>query len=106
MPVRIVRRRYLAFKIYGPAPLNEEDLMRAINDETHFLYGVTGAASSDLRLIEYNPNLKRGILRCNHDRLNETRTVIARITTFNEEAASIEIIRVSGTIKALRKKLI
>jgi ribonuclease P/MRP protein subunit POP5 len=105
MPVRNVRRRYLALQVHGEADLTEADLSHAISDKIQLLYGVKGAAETDYRMIEYNQQHRQGIIRCSHDRLTETRAALAHITTFNGAPVSVQVITVSGTIKSLRKRL-
>jgi RNase P/RNase MRP subunit POP5 len=105
MPVRNVRRRYLALRVHSEADISEDELSQVISDKIHFLYGVKGAAETNLRMIEYNPQLKQGIIRCNHDKLNETRAALAHITAINDSPVAIQVVTVSGTIKTLRKRL-
>ena len=104
MPVRNVRRRYLALQVYSEADLTEADLSHAISDKIHLLYGVKGAAETNYRMIEYNQQPRQGIIRCNHDKLIETRAALAHITAINGAPVSIQVITVSGTIKSLRSK--
>lgn len=105
MPVRNVRRRYLALEVHSEAKVSEADLRHAISDKIHFLYGVKGAAETDFRMIEYDEQRKRGIIRCSHDRLTETRAALAHITAINVAPAAIHVVTASGTIKTLRKRL-
>ena len=105
MPVRNVRRRYLALQAYSEADISKAELSRAVSDKIHFLYGVKGAAETDLRMIEYDQQLRQGIIRCSHDRLNETRAALAHITVINDAPVAIQVVTVSGTIKTLRKRL-
>jgi ribonuclease P/MRP protein subunit POP5 len=105
MPVRNVRRRYLALQVHSEADIRQADLSRAISDKIHFLYGVKGGVETDFRMIDFNQLQGKGIIRCNHDRLTETRAAIAHITAINGAPVSIQVIMVSGTIKSLRKRL-
>ncbi len=105
MPVRNVRRRYLAIIIHSEAEISEADLHRAVSDKIHFLYGVKGAAETGFRMIEYDQQHRRGIIRCSHDRLTEARAALAHITSINDAPAAIQVVTVSGTIKTLRKRL-
>jgi RNase P/RNase MRP subunit POP5 len=105
MPVRNVRRRYLALQVHSEADISKADLSRAVSDKIHFLYGVKGATETDYRMIEYDQQLRRAIIRCNHDRLNETRAALAHITAIKDAPVAIQVVTVSGTIKTLRKRL-
>ena len=105
MPVRNVRRRYLALQVHSEADITQAELSRAISDKIHLLYGVRGAAETDYRMIEYNQQHRRGIIRCSHEKLTEARAALAHITAINGAPVSIQVITVSGTIKSLRKRL-
>ncbi len=105
MPVRNVRRRYLALQLHCEAEPSKSELSRVISDKIRFLYGVKGAAETDLRMIEYDQQLMQGIIRCNHDRLTETRAALAHITAIDDAPVAIQVVTVSGTIKTLRKRL-
>lgn len=85
--------------------MTEADLSHVISDKIHLLYGVKGAAETNYRMIEYNQQHRQGIIRCNHDRLTETRAALAHITAINGAPVSVQVITVSGTIKSLRKRL-
>jgi RNase P/RNase MRP subunit POP5 len=105
MPVRNVRRRYLAIKVNIEADITQSEVSRAISDKIHLLYGVKGAAETNYRMIEYDQENRQGIIRCNHDRLTETRAALAHITAIKGAPASVHVVTVSGTIKSLRKRL-
>jgi RNase P/RNase MRP subunit POP5 len=104
MPVRSVRRRYLWIHLKSKTVYKEESVHKTIEDKIHFLYGVKGATEMNYRLIEFYPDEQNLIIRCNHNRLNEMRAVLAHISEINEAPVRIDVKLVSGTIKALKKK--
>jgi RNase P/RNase MRP subunit POP5 len=69
------------------------------------LYGEHGASQTGLTLIEYNPDEKIAVIRANNIALNMTRAPIATITKIEQKPAAIHVLAISGTIKALNKKL-
>ena len=85
--------------------MTEADLSRVISDKIHLMYGVKGAAETDYRMIEFDQLQGRGIIRCNHDKLTETRAALAHITAINGASVSVQVVTVSGTIKSLRNRL-
>ena len=85
--------------------LDADSLNNVIREKIHYLYGVKGAVEMNLRLIEFNPDEKNAIIRCNHNRLNEMRTVLAHILDIHGEPARIDILCISGTIKSLKKHI-
>jgi RNase P/RNase MRP subunit POP5 len=104
MPVRNVRRRYIAFKVVSGSLVSEARLWDEFERQLRLLYGVKGSYEADLRLIEYDPEAMRGVLRCSHDYLTQTRATLAHLVNINGSPASIQVLRVSGTIRTLRRK--
>ena len=90
--------------IKSESSLSEEQVERAITAKIHFLYGVKGADELNYRLIDYYPDEQNLIIRCNHDRLNEIRAVIAHISEINGNKVRMDVNLVSGTIKTLKRK--
>ena len=106
MPVRSVRRRYLWVHIESESSISEEAALKAVEDKIHFLYGVKGASEINHRLIEFYPEAQNLILRCNHNRLNEMRTILAHISEIKGTDVRLDVERVSGTIKTLKKNML
>ena len=103
MPVRSVRRRYLWVHIETSGKLDSSSLNTVIEEKIQYLYGVKGAADMNYRLIDYYPEDKNVIVRCNHIMFTELRTVLAHISEILGEPARFDVLRVSGTIKSLKK---
>ena len=99
-----VKRRYLALKVESEEPLSERNLIEAIWGSILQLFGEYGASQTNLYLVEFNPEDGYAILRCSHKTLDMVRASLAAITRVNEKFVSIHVIRVSGTLKSLRKK--
>jgi RNase P/RNase MRP subunit POP5 len=99
-----VRRRYLALKVESEEPLSEKDFIGAIWDSILQLFGEYVASQTNLYLVEFNPADGYAILRCSHKALDMVRASLAAITRVNEKFVSVHVIRVSGTLKSLRKK--
>ena len=103
MPVRSVRRRYLWAHVKSETDHKQDPVHKAIDEKIHFLYGVKGASEMNYRLIEFYPEEQNLILRCNHNRLNEMRAVLAHISKIDDAPVRIDVKLVSGTIKTLKK---
>lgn len=69
------------------------------------LYGEFGASLTSLTLIDYDSEKKIAIVRTNLAALNIVKTSIASITSINRVEATVNILAISGTIKALCQKL-
>ena len=106
MPVRSERRRYIWIHLETKKILDSKLLNEIIEDKIHFLYGLKGAIDINYKLIDFFSEDKDAILRCNHKKLNDMRTVLAHITKLKEDDCRVDVKKVSGTIKALRQKVI
>ncbi|MGB9714611.1 MAG: Rpp14/Pop5 family protein [Candidatus Bathyarchaeales archaeon] len=100
-----VRRRYLALSIDSPEKFEAKDVMDAVWNAVLKLYGEYGASKTGLRLIDYDVEGKTAIIRTAHATLEMVRAAIASITHISNKPAALHVIMVSGTIKALHKKL-
>ena len=105
MPVRSERRRYLWIHFETELNLDSRLVNEIIENKIHFLYGLKGSIEINYKLIDLIPENKDAIIRCNHNKLNSMRTVLAHITKIKEENCRIDVNKVSGTIKTLRKKI-
>jgi RNase P/RNase MRP subunit POP5 len=105
MPVRSVRRRYLWIHLETNLDLDSKLLNEIIENKIHFLYGVKGAIDFNYKLIDFISENKDAIVRCNHNKLNDMRTVLAHITKIKKMNCRIDVKKVSGTIKTLRHKV-
>ena len=101
-----MRKRYLALKVESETPLSERDLIGAIWNSLIQLFGEYGTSKTNLYLIEFNPEDGYGILCCSRETVNMVRAAVAAITRVDEKPAAIYVIRVSGTLRALRKMLV
>ncbi|MEM1514589.1 MAG: Rpp14/Pop5 family protein [Candidatus Bathyarchaeia archaeon] len=70
------------------------------------LFGEYGASLADLSLIEYNQEIGYAIIRCSHIALPMVRATIAAITKINNKETVVHTISASGTLKALKKRII
>ncbi|MFQ6054314.1 MAG: Rpp14/Pop5 family protein [Candidatus Bathyarchaeia archaeon] len=66
------------------------------------LYGLHGLSQIAPALLEFDEEKQTGILRCSRSHLRQMRAALAYITSIDGSAAAIRVMRVSGTIKALK----
>ncbi|UCD96671.1 MAG: Rpp14/Pop5 family protein [Candidatus Bathyarchaeota archaeon] len=97
-----MRRRYIAVTVASPHTLKDRDLMNAIWESVHRLFGELGASQTALSFIEYNELQNRLILRCSHDAVDSVRAAIAAITTIHKAPTALHVTNISGTLKRLR----
>lgn len=102
MPVRRARRRYLRFKVASDRRFRSKEIADAIHKEVLWLYGVHGLSQLEPVLVDFDEDGQTGILRCIRLHLRRMRASLAYITSISGSAASIHVLRVSGTIKSLK----
>lgn len=100
-----VKRRYLALKVESNERVSSNELMDTVWATVSKLFGEYGASQIYLNLISYNEKTKLAVIRTGHATLGMVRTALASITRTGDKFVAIHILTVSGTIKALRKKL-
>ncbi len=96
-----VKRRYLALQIESEQLPSERELMDAIWLSVTKLYGEVGASLTGLALISYDAELKRAVVRCSLASLPNVRASLAAVTCVAGSSASLRVLAVSGTLKAL-----
>ena len=99
-----LRRRYLHLRVVSEQLISRKDLTNAIWSAILRLFGEYGASQANLALIEYNRQANYAIVYCSHKALEMIKASIASITEINGKRSGIQIVNVSGTLKALRKK--
>jgi len=100
-----VKRRYMALQIDSAEKFNSKEFIDNVWSAILKLYGEYGASQTGLSLIDYDDEKQLAIVRISHTALKMVRTSLATITKIDDKPASIHVLTVSGTIKALYKKL-
>jgi RNase P/RNase MRP subunit POP5 len=100
-----VRRRYLALEIDAEKMLSSEELMDVVWGAVLRLYGEYGASRAGLTLIDYDAEKQFAVIRVAHTSLEMVRTALASIMRVGNVSVCVHVLRVSGTIKALYRKV-
>lgn len=103
MSIGDIGRRYIAFRVEGKA--SKRSIEEAIISAVERLYGLHGLWRLEPRLIEFDEEKRIGIVRCNHRYLPWMRASLASITKIDGSPASLHVLRVSGTLRALRRRV-
>jgi len=105
--VKEKRNRYVIFRIMSSEKLdlNKYQLLKIIFSSVLKLYGEVGASFIHINLIEYDANLQKGIIKCNHNALVMLRAALCIIHEINGKQAFFHIIKVTGTLKKAREIL-
>jgi RNase P/RNase MRP subunit POP5 len=100
-----VRRRYLALEIDSGEVFSSKEFMDAIWAAVSKLFGEYGASQAGLALIDYDAERKLVVVRTAHAALNMVRAALASIVKIQDKPVAIHVLRVSGTIRTLYKKI-
>ena len=94
----------MALKIVNDQPLDEQVVLDAVQASLHKLFGEYGASQANIKLIKYIPEKRQVVIRCSHTMLEEVRAAIVSTIEVDGKTATIHVVGVSGTLKALSKK--
>jgi len=100
-----VRRRYLALEIDSDGLFDSREFLDAVWSAVLKLYGEYGASHAGLSLIDYDVEKRFAVIRTMHTAVDMVRTALASMTRIGNKPAAIHVLTVSGTIKALYKKV-
>lgn len=102
------RRRYVFFEVetLPDASFGEHDLRRTIWFEAQNLYGDVTSAETRAELLEYDASQGGGlgVVRCAHDRVEETRAALSCVDEVDGDRLGIRVLGVSGTLDAGRDR--
>jgi RNase P/RNase MRP subunit POP5 len=68
--------------------------------------GMPKAEQSMLRLVLYDENSRRGLLRCSHEQVDEVKASISCGGETGTKMLSFRVLGVSGTIRAAKRKFL
>ena len=103
--MKVLKRRYLAVSIDSRETLGSRDFMDAVWGAVSRLFGEYGSSQTGLSLIDYDETKKLAIVRTGHKTLEMVRTALASISQIGKKPVALHVLAVSGTIKALHKRL-
>ncbi len=104
MPVRNLKRRYIAIEIKGEGTLNHWQLLEYIRSCLSKINGIE-SDEAKLRLIELDLKRKNCIIRCTHKHSQNVKDCL-QDAKIKDSKIIIKVKGVSGTIKALRRKFL
>jgi len=96
-----VKRRYLALQLESETLPNERDFMDSVWAAVTKLYGEVGASTTALTLINFDGERKIFVVRTSLASLPIMRASLATVTGVAGKFASVHVLAVSGTLKAL-----
>ena len=96
-----VKRRYIALKLECEVLPSEREFMDALWAAVTKLYGEFGASLTGLALINFDRERKIFVVRTSLVSLTMVRASLATVTAVAGKSASMNVLTVSGTLKAL-----
>ncbi|UCH37832.1 MAG: hypothetical protein JSV76_01250 [Candidatus Bathyarchaeota archaeon] len=101
--VKSFRKRYLAFQLYPALNISKRELFTLFMKNIIDKWDKATFDDIHLRIIKYNRDNGLGILRCDHQAVQDLSVALTSITETTFEF-NVSILGVSGTIKALKRK--
>jgi len=102
--IRRVKQRYLALKVESAGFFEERDVRDAVWSAVIQLFGEYGASQAGLFLVQYDRQRREAVLRCSHKALPMVHASVASVTKMKDKPATIHVLRISGTLRALKKR--
>ena len=96
-----VKRRYLALQLESASLPSEREFMDAVWASVTKLYGEVGASLTGLALINFDGERKIFVVRTSLASFPMVRASLAAVTSVAGAGASVHVLAVSGTLKAL-----
>lgn len=96
-----VKRRYLALQLESEGMPTEREFMDSVWAAVTKLYGEVGASLTGLALINFDVERKIFVVRTSLASLPMVRASLATVTGVAGKGASVHVLAVSGTLKAL-----
>ena len=94
----------MALKVESRQLPDELAVLDAVYASIQRLFGEYGASQANIKLIKYLPEKSQFVIRCSHLMLERVRAAIASTVEVNGTNATVHVVDVSGTLKALSKK--
>jgi len=100
------QKRYLVFEIISENQIEYGNLITSIWDSAINFLGEILSSRAGIWIIQnlYDEKTQKGIIRCNHEFVEEVRTALSLIHVIGETKAIVKILGVTGTIKSARTK--
>ncbi len=100
LPTLRTKKRYVVYEAVSDRELAHNDIYNSILGSFKECFGIFGlgkAGIMDTRI--YNKDLKRGMIKINHNYLDQLRVALGMITKVNGNEAIMHTVGVSGIIK-------
>jgi RNase P/RNase MRP subunit POP5 len=106
MPVKLARRRYLAFKVSSAHIFSKRDLYNEVTQKMLNVFNKSETGEGITQVILYDQLAGLGIIRCGHKSVDKVKLVLKNLRTISGKPVTIDVTGVSGTIRALKRKYV
>ena len=103
MPSLREKKRYVAFEVNSQDRLNSFEVGRAIMNSAINFMGELGLAGAGMMHLPEVYKNNKGIVRVNHQYLDNARASFALIKSINNKPATIKSLSASGAINKVKK---
>jgi RNase P/RNase MRP subunit POP5 len=97
-----VKRRYLALRLNCEDLPTEREFIDSLWAIVVKLYGEVGASTTGLALIDFDVERRIAVIRVSLAAMGLVRASLATVTGISGKAAAVQVLAVSGTLKALK----
>lgn len=97
-------KRYILVKIMAKRALSVEQFGSALTDSVRRYFGELGLARVAPKIIRFDTTKMEAIVACNRDGVEDLQAAIGLISETAEMTITAITLRVSGTIKNLRRR--
>ncbi len=104
MPVHLAKRRYLVFQVLSDQIPAGRAVLEAVTDSISTLFGEIGVSRLHFTPILYDEARGEGVIRCDHENVQDLRAAMAFVDHVDSQRASIIVRGVSGTLRAIDAK--
>lgn len=99
------RKRYILFQLHTQHPVNFYDVKNVILNSIIKWIGESETARADIKIFQnfWSKKNQRGIIKCYSKHVENIKLSLALVHQIGDEKAFFQILRVSGTLKKLKK---
>ena len=98
------KKRYIAFRVHSDAPVKRDEVVGAIWHTVLSFLGEREASNLNLWIKDFDN--QQGFLVCSHKKTGEVIGCLTLVDEISHRKASIQVLGISGTLKALKRKFL
>jgi len=96
-------RRYFLVKVVADKALTKKAFSESLANSVDHLFGHIGLAEISPQVVSYDQEYSTALVKCSREGVQKLRATLALITKIENIPAAAFVLRVSGTIRGLRR---